>query len=129
MIVCRKGRASTGRRSSAALVELPDRNADLLRLVGEVRRDSGAGKYDDADRQDFEHLIVALERRCLGIAIPVGLEGDWRNLAVVGPASRNAICALRADDMQEHHVGVLGADLVEPVPDRAMIVEVEAARE
>ncbi len=29
--------------------------------------------------------------------------------------------------MQQHHVGMLGVDLVEPVPDRAMIVEVEAA--
>jgi hypothetical protein len=31
--------------------------------------------------------------------------------------------------MQQHHVGMLGVDLVERVPDRGMIVEVEAPGE
>ena len=31
--------------------------------------------------------------------------------------------------MQQHHVGMLGVDFVERVPDRGMIVEVEAAGE
>jgi hypothetical protein len=31
--------------------------------------------------------------------------------------------------MQQHHVGVLGVDLVEPVPDRLGVVEVDPARE
>jgi hypothetical protein len=31
--------------------------------------------------------------------------------------------------MQQHHVRVLGVDLVEPIPDQAMVVEVEPAGE
>jgi hypothetical protein len=31
--------------------------------------------------------------------------------------------------MQQHHVGMLGVDLVEPLPNRVMIVEIEAAGE
>jgi hypothetical protein len=31
--------------------------------------------------------------------------------------------------MQQHHVGMFGVNLVEPVPDRAVIVEFEAAGE
>ena len=44
---------------------------------------------------------------------PVGLEGDLRHFAVLGPAGRDALGALRAAAMQQHHVGVLGVDLVE----------------
>src|SRR5215472_14353164 len=39
------------RRSRAAV---PDRDAKLLRLIGEVRRDARARKYDNADREDVE---------------------------------------------------------------------------
>ena len=49
------------RRSRAT--ELPDRNAKLLGLVGEVRRDARAGEYNDADWEDVEYLVVAFERR------------------------------------------------------------------
>ena len=48
---------------------------------------------------------------------PVGLEGDLRDLAVVGPAGGDALGALRRAAVQQHHVGVLGVHLVEPVPD------------
>ena len=87
------------------------------------------GKTHDADRQHFEHCVVALERRGLGVLGPVGLEGDLRHLAVVGPAGGDQLGALRRAAMQQHHVGMLGVDLVEPVPDQAMVVEVEAAGE
>ena len=61
----------------------------------------------------FEHPIVALERRGLGVPGPVRLEGDLRHLAVVGPAGGDALGALRRTAMQQHHVGMLGANLVE----------------
>ena len=76
------------------------------------------GKTHDADRQDVQHLVVALERRGLGVLGPVGLEGDLRNLAVVGPAGGDALGALRRAAVQQHHVGMLGVDLVELVPDQ-----------
>ena len=39
--------------------------------------------------------VVALERRCLGVLGPVGLEGDLRHLAVVGPFGGDEFGALR----------------------------------
>ena len=73
--------------------------------------------------------VVALERRGLGVLRPVGLEGDLRNLSVVGPLGGDQFGALGRSAMQQHHVGMLGVDLVELVPDQAMIVEVEPAGE
>src|SRR3546814_8599169 len=74
------------RRSRAAsLPEIEQRDAELAGLVGEVVLDTRARKHDDADRQHVQHLIVALERRGLGVLRPVGLEGDLRHLAGVGP--------------------------------------------
>src|SRR3546814_18962736 len=74
------------RRSRAAsLPESEQRDAELAGLVGEVVLDARARKHDDADRQHVQHLIVALERRGLGVLRPVGLEGDLRHLAGVGP--------------------------------------------
>jgi hypothetical protein len=46
---------------------------------------------------------------------PTGL----RHLAIVGPAGGDTLGALRSAAMQQHHVGMLDANLVEPVPDRA----------
>ncbi len=64
------------RRSRAAAPELPDRDAELLRLVSEVVLNAGAGEHHDPDRQHFQHRVVAFERRGLGMPGPVGLEGD-----------------------------------------------------
>ena len=64
--------------------------------------------------------------RCAG---PVGLEDDLRDLAIVGPAGGDALGAARAAAVQQHHVGMLGADLVERVPDALVIVAVGAAGE
>src|SRR5712671_7690003 len=77
------------------------------------------------DRQDGEHLIVAPEGRGLGVAGPVGLEGDLGDLAGVGPGGGDALGAPRGAAVQQHHAGMLGVNLVEPVPDRAVVVEVE----
>src|SRR5690606_20443650 len=63
------------RRSRAACSETPNRNSELARLVGEVFLDAGSGKDDDADRQDFQHRVIALEWRRLRMLGPVWLEG------------------------------------------------------
>src|SRR6266851_6807278 len=120
---------SMWRRRSCAAVELPDRDAELFGLVGEVRGDAGAWKYDDPDRHHGEYLVVAPERCGLGVAGPVGLEGDLRDLAGVGPGGGDALGAPRAAAVEQYHAGMLGVNLVEPVPDGAMVVEVETARE
>ena len=64
---------------------LHDRDAELAGLVREIVLNPGSGEVDDPDRHGVEHRVVALERRCLGVLGPVGLEGDLRDLAVAGP--------------------------------------------
>src|SRR5258706_5929704 len=105
------------RRLRAAVAELPDGYAELPRLVGEVLLNAGAGKYQDADRQHVEHLIIALEGGGLGVLGPVGLKGDLRNLAMIGPTGGNPLGTLWRSAMQQDHVGMLGADPIEHVPD------------
>ena len=61
--------------------------------------------------------------------VPVRLEGDLRDLAVLGPAGGDALGAARAAAVEQHHVGVLLAGLVERVPDPLVIVAVEPAGE
>lgn len=84
------------RRSRAAFfrTEVEQRDAKFPRFVGEVVLNTGAWKNDDTNRKRVEHLIVAPERRGLGMFCPVGLEGDLGNLAVVGPAGSYALGAL-----------------------------------
>lgn len=41
--------------------------------------------------------------------------------------ARASLCALRRAAVQQHHVGMLGVDLVKPIPDQAVIVEVQSA--
>src|SRR5579885_1299689 len=76
----------------------PDRDAELTRLVGEDCRNARAGSDDDADRQGFEHLVVALEGRGLGVTLPSRLEGDLRHVAMIGPA-----CAMCSAPLGERH--------------------------
>ena len=78
-----------------------------------------------ADRQLVEYRIVALEWRGLGMLRPVGLEGDLRDLAVVGPLGGDQLGALWRSAVQQHHVGMLGVHLVQLGPDQPVIVEVE----
>src|SRR6266481_7496636 len=68
------------------LAEPPDRDAEPLGLVGEIGLDAGTREDDDADWHGIKHLIVALERCGLGVAGPIGLEGDLPDLTAVGPA-------------------------------------------
>jgi hypothetical protein len=93
-----------------------------------LRKSLSRGTHN-ADRQGLEQSVVALERRCVAVAVPVGLEDNLRDFAIVGPAGGYALGAPRAAAMQQHHVGVLGADLVERVPDPRVIVAVHAAGE
>jgi len=110
-----------GRRSRAAVPEPPDRNPELPRLVGEVLLDAGSGEDHDPDRQYLQHRVVTLEGRGLGVLRPIGLEGDLRHLAMVGPASSDFFGAFRTAAVQQHHVGVLGVDLIEFVPDELVV--------
>ena len=112
-----------------AMTACPDRDAEPPGLVGEVGGDARARKRDDADRQDGKHLVVAPERRGLGVAGPVGPEGDLRHLAGSGPARRDTLGPFRTAAVKQHHVGMPGMGLIEPFPDGAMVVEVETARE
>src|SRR5262249_58469165 len=108
---------------------IPDRDANLLRLVGEVRRDARAGEYDHTDREDLEDPVVALERRGPGVPVPVRLEDDLCHVAVISPAGGDALRALGTAAMQQYHIEMLAADLVQRRPDCRMIVEVKAAGE
>ena len=71
--------------------------------------------------------VVALEGRGLAVAIPVGLEGDLRDLAAVGPAGGDALGATRRAAMQQNHAGIVGERLIEHLPDALVIVASGAA--
>ncbi len=73
-------------------------------------------------------VSLRLNGAALRMAGPVGLEGDLRDLAGVGPFGGDQFGALRRSAMQQDHVGMLGVDLVERVPDQPVIVEVDARR-
>ena len=72
---------------------------------------------------------LRLKGAALACLSPIGLEGDLRNLAVIGPTGSDALGAFRRPAMQQHHVRMLGTDLIELVPDQAVIVEIETAGE
>jgi hypothetical protein len=57
----RRLRAVLSLRGQRLIAEFPDRNAELLRFVGEIGLDAGARKHHDTDRQHRQHGIVALE--------------------------------------------------------------------
>lgn len=118
-----------GALRAALRVKPPHRNAHLAGLVGKVLTDAGAGENDHADGQNIQHLIVALEGRGVLVAGPVWLEHHLHDLAIVGPAGGDAFGTFRTTAMQQHHVGMLGLDLVEGVPDAGMVVAVEATGE
>lgn len=61
--------------------------------------------------------------------VPVGLEGDLRHLPAGRPLGGDEFGALRRATVQQHHIGVLGVDLVEAVPDQGNVVEFESSGE
>src|SRR5262249_32188370 len=74
--------------------EFPDRDAEALRLVGEVVLNSRARKMHDADWQQFEHGVVALEGCGFCVLGPVGLERDLWHLSVGRPFGGDQLRAL-----------------------------------
>ena len=73
--------------------------------------------------------VVALERCRLGVLRPVRLEGDLRHLAVGRPFGGDQFGALRRAAVDQNHVGMLGVNLVETIPDQVVVVEVETTGE
>ena len=106
-----------------------ERDAEALGFVGEVVGDAGAGEDHEADGKRFEERVVALERRGLVVACPVGLEDDLADFAFLGPAGGDFLGAARRAAMEEDDVGVLGAHAVEGGPDARGVVAVDAAGE
>src|SRR6202012_4882197 len=118
-----------GAVSGFRLGEAPDRYAEFLGLVGEIGGEAGAREDDDADRQRLEQAVVAFEGSGTAVAGPVGLEDDLWNFAMIGPAGGDTLGAARTAAVQQHHVGMLGVDLVERRPDPRVVVAVGAAGE
>jgi hypothetical protein len=79
--------AGMGKRGllPAAAPKLPDWDPELLRRVDEVVLSARAGEHHDPDREHLQHLVVALKRCSFGMFCPVGLEGDLRHFAMIGP--------------------------------------------
>lgn len=73
---------------------LQDWDAQLAGLVGEVLLDPAARKEQNADRQNVQHRVVALERGRAAVLGPVGSEGDLGHLAVIGPAGGDEFSTL-----------------------------------
>src|SRR6266852_3556418 len=115
------------RRSCAAIAEFPNRDPDPLGFADEIVLNAAAREEDDADRHGVEHLVIALERCSLGVPGPIGIEGDLLDVAVVGPTGGDTRGALRRTAVQQHHVWMLGVDLVEPISYCPVIVEFESA--
>src|SRR3546814_6668681 len=65
----------------------------------------------------------------MGLLRLVGGESDMRDVAGVGPFGCDMLGALRRFAVQQHHVWVLGVDLIELGPDQTVVVEVEPAGE
>lgn len=105
-------RRSARRGTAAPMRRPPDRNAQLLGFIGEIVLDSRAREMHYADRQLVKHRVVALEWSGLGMLRPVGLEGDLRDLAIVGPLGGDQLGTLGVSAVQQHHVGMLGVHLV-----------------
>ncbi len=110
--------------ASRPLLELHDRDTQLLGFVGQVLLDAIAREDEDAHGQHFEHGVVALEGRGLGVLGPLGLEGDLRHAPGFGPFGGDEFRALGAATVEQDHVGIFGPDLIELTPDQAVIVEV-----
>src|SRR3546814_12354571 len=70
-----------------------------------------------------------LERRGLLVPVPVGLEGDLRHVALIGPEGSDLLAARRRCPVRQDHLRVFGVDAVEQVPDEVMIVEARSRAE
>ena len=107
----------------------PNRNSESSRLVGDVLGKAAAGERQDADRKRRQKLIVALERRRLAGDESNPEEDHFRDIVRVGPARCDELRPFGRTTAHEDHGSVFGEDPIEPIPDRAVIVEVDAAGE
>ena len=75
--------------------------------------------------------IWSLRRNGAALAwrVQSGLKAIWATLRALAQAAAMRSAPLRAAAVEQHQAGMLGMNLVEPVPDGAMVVEVETAGE
>src|SRR5258708_12336352 len=77
---CRRAASCSDRlkvvASRATFAELPDRHAELLRLVGEVLLDAGAGENQAPTGHPLTHTLFALERFSLAVPLPLRLQAS-----------------------------------------------------
>src|SRR3546814_5652259 len=109
--------------------EVPALDAHRLGLVVQIVLDAGAGQDVDASRQCVQERVVGLELRGLLVPVPVGLEGDLRDVALIGPEGSDLLAARRRCPVRQDHLRVFGVDAVEQVPDEVMIVEARSRAE
>src|SRR5690242_4561069 len=117
------------RSGRGALAEIPDLDAELARLVGEIGLDARTGEDDDAFGHELEHDVVALERRRVAVLVPVGLARILRHVTIARPARGNVLATGRRLAMHQHHVGELREQLVERAADEGMVLEVRTGAE
>src|SRR5215471_21566949 len=86
--------AAAGGRRLCAVTEGHDGDAVLAGLVPEICLDTAVSEDQSSGGEAFEHEVVALERRSLGVLVEVGLEGDLQDLAGVGPLGGDQLGAL-----------------------------------
>ena len=123
----RAGVATRPAGSSVLCSDTLDGDAEPVRLVDEVVGDARAWERDDALGQEAEQLVVAPEGSGPSVCVPVGLADDLVDAVPLRPA-RRYLLGPRTAAVDEHHVCVLGLELVEMPDDGAHIVRLLAAR-
>lgn len=113
----------------AAVAIVAKRDAVHLRLIREIAGQARAWEEDDSNQHGTQELIAALERRPVGMSCPIEFESDLCDLAIVRPAGGDLIGAMRRTAAEEHHIRMLGLELVEDCPVAMMIIAVDAAGE
>ena len=113
--------------SRAALAELPP-GCQHPGLVGEVVLNAGAREMRTPIGRVSSIASLRLNGAALACFVQSGLNTICGTLRLSAQLAA-MVGALRRAAVQQHHVGVLGAHLVERGPDRSVIVEVEAAGE
>jgi hypothetical protein len=120
--------ASRPRGLCAAAAKVEEWDTQVSGLVRKIVLNAGARENDDPNREDVEHLVVALEWGRFPVPVPVGLEGDLRHFTMFSPAGSDFLGVLGITTVEKHHVGVLGMHPVESGPD-SLDVSVVATRE
>jgi len=88
--------------------EFPDRHAELLSLVCQVFPDAGAGKTMAPMGRVSSMASLRLNGATFARRLQSGLNAICGRLAMIGRAGCDALGALGAPALQQHHVRVLG---------------------